>query len=312
MNSTGMMTMGGGGKAAEGTVRIYSQKLLEDLDDLQQESPMESEPVRTTQLSRAAKRMMEKREEKKMEFEQRAEEIHKRTQRMRATNLEKEDQKFQSTMRAVEDTLDFVNGDVADMLNAREDTVQRKRKELYDQWVHEVYEPIYGQIENHVRSMNYEEMSDRKRKLFDDFLKTTNSKMLFGDIILEDEYNPLDAHRHYGRYSTKNIKDPLRQAESDRKEEAKILQQKIAKDRTRKLQDPKTWPTFEDTTVGRLEHMRKKPIDRAYRPGTIGQDHYNVKKPQEVVVKEYFMGGKKSFSNMQKSNIPGLSTKWAS
>jgi len=294
---------------------VYSSDLLkslaqEEIDLGKKDKDTKRSPKQTT-LSRAGQRMMEKKEEKRRRDAEMDLEIKKRSQRKVQAGKDKEEREFQKTMKSIDGTFNFIEREVSPMLDATELTRRRKKRELYEQWIHEVYEPIYSQIDKNLGKLDSAEISRRKRDMFEEFIKTSNNKLLFRDIVLEDEYDPMKAHTHNLKYYTKKLKDPLKQYERNRAEEDMIAKKAPVKDKTKGLVDVTQWNKFEDTTVGRLEKLKNLPIDKNYKPGTV-QEHYKVSKSQDLVNQEFFRGGKKSYGEMQKSNIPGLSSDWAS
>uniref|UniRef100_A0A7S3Y823 Uncharacterized protein n=1 Tax=Lotharella globosa TaxID=91324 RepID=A0A7S3Y823_9EUKA len=230
---------------AEGQVRVYSSKLLEELIADDKEDEQDLAPVRKkkkgSQLSRAAKRMLEKREQMRQQDERQQLEIHKRFEETRQKIEQEEERRFQRQMETVENTMDFLDTRVRPMLALTQETKLRKKKELFDEWSHEVYEPIYGQIANHLGSLTSEEIGARKRALFNEFIKTSNQKRVFRDIVKEEDYDPLKAHRHAGKYKTRHLKDPLKKNHAAAAAEAAIQQKDEAKDKTRLMMAIPSW-----------------------------------------------------------------------
>ncbi|GAB5353129.1 hypothetical protein AAMO2058_000011500 [Amorphochlora amoebiformis] len=252
-------------------------------------------------LSTTARQMMEKRQQRQKErqamYQHQQAQITERIAKERVRKIEKQERKFDRTINQIGHTLQFVKDEIDPMLHATSNTYSRKKKELYQKWSREVYEPIYEQIDSHLRHLDAEELSKRKRKMFDKFLQTGNHKLLFRDIVLQDEYDPLAAHKYTGKYKAKNIRDPLKKSLEAAAEEAKIAKGEVSVRNGRETIDITSWGRFESTTLGRLEHKPTKSVDKNYRPGTLGQDHYEISRDPELVKSEFFPGGKKMIEN---------------
>ena len=74
----------------------------------------------------------------------------------------------------------------------------RRQAELYKEWNDKVYEAIQGQIDRQLAALRTEKITERRRQLMEDYIRVSNQKIfgLYRDIIIENEYDPLQAHEH--------------------------------------------------------------------------------------------------------------------
>ena len=69
-----------------------------------------------------------------------------------------------------------------------------------------------ARIQSQLGAITDEELGQRKRALFDDFINASNQRLLFRDTIIESVYDPLAAHQYNLHYATRDLKDPMKAA----------------------------------------------------------------------------------------------------
>ena len=88
----------------------------------------------------------------------------------------------------------------------------RQKQVLLKEWTEKVYNVIQAQIDEQLRALPAEAISERRRKLLEDYIRVSNKKRygLYRDIIIESEYDPMVAHRTLLRYQMHDQQDPLK------------------------------------------------------------------------------------------------------
>jgi len=91
------------------------------------------------------------------------------------------------------------------------------RKEMYGLWVTEVHEKANQQVKKQMQHMSAEELSNRLNTLFESYLEAAEKKTIYRDVIIESEYDPMEAKKHIlkldmgkrAMFNPDGIKDPL-------------------------------------------------------------------------------------------------------
>jgi hypothetical protein len=138
--------------------------------------------------------------------------------------------------------------DLSYMLRLEAEHAHRKKQEIYEQWLENVFNPIQEQIESRLQSTSIEEIERRRRTLFDQFLQMSNKKNLFLDIIIpQDSYNPLEHNeKHTIKYKMKS---------GINKSKSKKMEDSTSK--LGKRLDIRMWDKMDATTYGHYERDRK-------------------------------------------------------
>jgi hypothetical protein len=103
---------------------------------------------------------------------------------------------------------------------------ERRRERLYQQWCAQVYEPLQAAVSAGLAARSTSSIEARRQALFDDFLRISNSKKrgLYGDVVIESDYDALAARRHVLRVRTGHLHDPLKASRHQADEEWKLHQ----------------------------------------------------------------------------------------
>jgi len=115
----------------------------------------------------------------------RVNEAHMKRDKKEAARLEEIDLTQQTFVKEVDDFLRIQHGK---MFN--------QKKELHNKWTEQVYYKIQKQIADRVGAINNEELNERLNSLFQKYIDTSGTKMVFRDIIIESEYDPLENKKH--------------------------------------------------------------------------------------------------------------------
>lgn len=182
--------------------------------------------------------------------------------------------------RAWEQFYSEQNGAVADierMLRLKDMEFVRRANATNKAWHEDVFEPIQEQIDLALRKREARgSYNTRWRHAQDDYLRTLKKKDagIFRDIVIEEEYDPLENAAARITYSSKkaNRKDPLKTELRSHKLEARMvpgstaamLAEKQESAKSERL-DVKTWSCLDATPYG---HFTKVKLTREpLKPG---------------------------------------------
>jgi hypothetical protein len=123
--------------------------------------------------------------------------------------MHKKDKEFARLQNDMKEGLDFL--DTVDReLNLVAETKRTKTRRQFEDWNTNVHGAIQANVLKSVNSIKPSELHQRKLKSYDEFLNITNRKSaIFRDIIIESEYDPLEANRKSIKAKTSLLKDPL-------------------------------------------------------------------------------------------------------
>ena len=231
-----------------------------------------------------------------------------------ARNQAKEERQFQTLMEKLNDNQDLLQ-EIDEYLTLHSADSAHRKETLYQSWCQQVYGPIQSMIQTGLAQRSVSEIEARHRKQFESFLKISNKKKhgLHNDVILEDDYNPLESRKDVLRISVGHLHDPLKsQFEQDR-EEWKLYQQFYPEaerihHQTKTILSPTMWGTgkIEATPHGRyslLHGNTQKPVGKklvepsaSYTSAFSAKnsfDHYQIDTDPETVKSQFFRKGKR-------------------
>ena len=129
-----------------------------------------------------------------------------RTRLRKSTQSDKEFARLQDCMK---DSLSFLD-EIDRELNLVDETKRTKTRRQFEDWNKNVHGKIQEKVLSKVDSRKSKELHNRNLESYDKFLEITNRKSaIFRDIIIESEYDPLEANRNAIKANFKRIKDPL-------------------------------------------------------------------------------------------------------
>jgi len=133
-------------------------------------------------------------------------------ERMEAKHA-RDDAQFAAMLSRLGENKDLL-ADMDQYLALGEEEGERRKERLYQQWCAQVYEPIQSAVSAGLAARSTASIEARRRGLFDDFLRISNSKKrgLYGDVVIESDYDALAARGHVLRVSTGKLRDPLKAA----------------------------------------------------------------------------------------------------
>jgi predicted ATP-dependent protease len=222
------------------------------------------------------------------QFQTALETAKKERQRKKLESAERKDKEFE---RRYQTLISERNGFVADMANTIHEIdlrAQRKKETLYEEWMNHVYSPLQQQINTAVELRDPTETAVRHLEAMDAFLSATKRKggQLFGDIIAEAEYDPLQ-HRTENHLKVKSVVkyDPckpksLTKVNQESEWAVKSLPCVYPKAKAKEMLPVTMWNKVEATPYGRYAidttpRGRKHPRDSllANRPTSMGNDY---------------------------------------
>jgi hypothetical protein len=191
------------------------------------------------------------------------------------------------------------------MLQLQHDADVRKRKKEYEEWNTNVYGELNKRISDSVNSIAYTKINERKREEYQQYLDASNVKgQIFRDIIIEDEYDPLESNRKDIKVRTHKLVDPTKRCVDRTKEEKEM----IDKEKARLVEQATTGGkyTLETTLWGDLMikatphgHFAKQYCDGGATASTqnlkltasdINMDHFNTQMGNEYSQAEFPLG----------------------
>jgi len=256
-----------------------------------------------------------------MEFQKRAKrhEIHQMEQEIQQKDnlrkvkehLSKKAAKKESDYQKRYDTLiegQKLSDSMGNMLQLQEEADVRKRKQEYNQWDANVYQTLNKSITERVNALAYHKINERKRDEYQQFLDASNRKgQIFRDIIIEDEYDPLESNRKDIKIGIKGkLIDPTKRCVDRTQEEREMIDKNKAR-----LADKETTGgryTLETTLWGDLNikatphgHFAKQyladgtpslPVNLHMTASSVNFDHFNTMRGAKYADAEMPLGKK--------------------
>ena len=131
-------------------------------------------------------------------------------ERTRIQRTVENDKKFADLQVSMADSLNFLDNVDKD-LSLVDETRRTKTRRQFEDWNQNVHGKIQQKLLHKVNAISAKELHERHLNSYDKFLSITNRKpAIFRDIIIESEYDPLEANRASIKAKFKNIKDPLK------------------------------------------------------------------------------------------------------
>jgi len=200
----------------------------------------------------------------------------------RAADLEQEeDRRLDRLLKHIQDEEEWV-ASVGRKLKLRDEQRFTRKAELYKEWEAKVFNAIQGQIDRQLKAMRTEDISQRRRELMEDYIRTDAKKLtgLYLDIIIESEYDPFVAHKKLMRYTMDDLGDPLKQEVN----KCNMLPSGKLKPKPkygRDSLDVKLWDKLDSTPFGRFDRLLVDGIIHPPRPegqqfSRVNFDHYKV------------------------------------
>ena len=131
-------------------------------------------------------------------------------ERTRIQRAAENDKKFSELQISLNESLDFLD-EVDRDLSLVDETRRTKTRRQFEDWNKNVHGKIQQKVLNKVDAIPAKELHERYLNSYDKFLSITNRKpAIFRDIIIESEYDPLEANRAAVKAKFGRLKDPLK------------------------------------------------------------------------------------------------------
>ncbi|GMH32808.1 hypothetical protein BSKO_00642 [Bryopsis sp. KO-2023] len=297
-------------------MNLYQPKLVEalllDAKQLRGDHKAEKEEGSTSQESdgllrhgsdvdTAIDRAAAQREVREKEKRQKEEDFRKATERKHMEHIRRKEERFQQMYQSVLKGLTYgegITGEMQDVLDQTQKVKNKKQKQLFHDWETQVFERIQSRIKRGLDSRPYKEIEERLRSQYDAYIKTSNEKLaVFRDVIIEEDYDPLAAHKSTLCFRSNDIDDPCLQATNKtirEQQEMGIYDPALDKSIPGKVTFSTTmWDKVEATPYGHCMDTNGnyvlKPAseaERVNRKSNIHIDHYDVHKGRDVMMAE--------------------------
>lgn len=306
-------------------VRIYNDGLFDNLtEDAPQMSPTKSnvsdgsrgglqQALRMRSRAEKKKKMLDEEEQRERRYQRHREQsLRLQAESERAVRERLADQALRKEERFQEFHSDLSAGNqlaeqVRVKLDLQESADKNKVKRQFEEWNQNVYGKIQGMIADDLNSREYKQINARRRREFQQFLDTTNSKgAIFRDIIIESEYDPLQSNRECIKVAHGRLHDPTSRVIDKHYEESGMLSGAVKPPapHARETLEITLWGTgkIESTPHGffaKIMKQNKNPgamdaaaVKQESKTWTshIPFDHYNVAKGKAVTDQEFPVG----------------------
>mmetsp|Transcript_14979 Transcript_14979/g.24657 ORF Transcript_14979/g.24657 Transcript_14979/m.24657 type:complete len:336 (-) Transcript_14979:488-1495(-) len=305
-----------------GRIYVHSAELLKSLFDSVDEDDLEEQqdPVRAAKLVES--KVLLAQNEKKLKEAQRArqedryreqiESQRKETERRLAEAAQQRDRMFQELFgHLLHEEATFVK-EVGELISRKERLEDSKKQRLYEEWERKVFLPIQSMIQEQVDAKDYQDISRRRRDLFNDFLVACNTKKagIFRDVLLPD-YDPFRWNAKSIRIDTSKIEDPLKRdlLKIERERELRLDDRfSLEASKTKQMFDPTMWPKIEATP---FYDRTERPVTQKKSTRTqssIPFDHFTYPRGFESVKSEFPKGIKTFSGGKLKNPLPPIVT----
>jgi hypothetical protein len=163
----------------------------------------------------------------------------------------------------------------------------RKQATLCREWHEKVFNKVQRQIGKQLKQLSSHEIAERRRKLYNQFLAAANSKEsgLFRDIIIENEYDPMIAHKHTIKYNAHLEDDPVKLELNKAARESQVLpgefQEKV--ELGRDTLKTTLWDKLDSTPYGRFNKMMEATkADHGTFRTNLQMDHYSYERVRDL------------------------------
>eukprot|EP00605_Chrysophyceae_sp_TOSAG23-4_P001949 GSChrysophyteH1.ASY1.ANO1.2159.1 assembled CDS len=131
-------------------------------------------------------------------------------ERNRIQRAADKDKMFADLQSSLNDSLDFLD-EVDRDLSLVDETRRTKTRRQFEDWNRNVHGKIQQKVLSKVNTISSKGLHEKKLQSYEKFLSITNRKpAIFRDIIIESEYDPLEANRSAIRANFTRLKDPLK------------------------------------------------------------------------------------------------------
>eukprot|EP00937_MAST-01D_sp_MAST-1D-sp2_P005922 g5922.t1 len=289
------------------SVKVYSEQLARTLLDVDEPgSSMARATARRTRISASAAA----KEARLVKMQHRFDIYNEEQEQLQRQNLRRVKERLQRN--AARKEAKFVRGfnklmegqkmtrEIKTMLDLQAATDARKCRQEYEAWDQDVYSQINGTITDRVNRLDYHASNARKRAEFQQYLDTTNKKgAIFRDIIIENEYDPLESNRKDIHIRMDKLHDPTSRVLDKAAEERGMVEGVGEAGRTggRYTLEVPQWATgkIEATPHGHFAKMTEgtKELDERMKKltqSTVFLDHFNVPRGNDVSSAEFPLG----------------------
>jgi len=121
------------------------------------------------------------------------------------------DDLFASIAKAEAESEGFVR-DISMRLQTLAEHTHRKGTKLCSEWHEQVFDRAQHQIDRQIDDASHKQRSQQRRADMQDYLRISNTKGLYRDIILLDEYDALAPASRGIKYGTDVLHDPLKRS----------------------------------------------------------------------------------------------------
>ena len=228
--------------------------------------------------------------------------ILERTKQRNQTQQQEEDRRMERLLKHIEGEQGFVE-DLDRSLRLHDIAKYRQKVQLLKDWNEKVYGVIQRQIQEQLDAIRVEDISERRRKLLEDYIRVSNKKRygLYRDIIIESEYDPMVAHKTLLKYRMSDAQDPLKIELNAIKEgdaskwsgEAGGVATSARQELGRSTLDATMWARLDATPYGRFDRV---PAGASWSPrdgiklSRVNMEHYDVERGVEVLDREFPRG----------------------
>lgn len=133
-------------------------------------------------------------------------------ERKRAAEATEREEAFQQLYSDVLGGLQHGAGvltETQEVLEYADNTQHARREALYQQWQHQVFEPMQERLQQAMSQRSVSDLEASLQAASQAYVQATNTKRLFRDVIIEDDYNPLAPLSSSIRIPTSDLADPL-------------------------------------------------------------------------------------------------------
>lgn len=291
------------------SVKVYSEELARTLlDDDEPRTRLRATGMRSGKLSARSRA----RAAKAAKMHHRYEIYTEEQEQLQRQNLRRVKERLQR--KAAQQEAKFVRGfnklmegqkmtrEIKTMLDLQAATDARKCRQEHESWSCNVYGKLSEAITGRVNELDYHNINARKRHEFQQYLDAINKKgAIFRDIIIENEYDPLESNRKDIRVRTAKLEDPTSRVLDKAAEERGMVQGVGSPQQTggRYTLEVPHWATgkIEATPHGFFAKMttETKQLDERMKKltgSTVMFDHFDAPSGNLVAAAEFPLGKK--------------------
>lgn len=284
------------------------------------------------------RRLRQKQHEIEMEKERR------KVQRLRQQREKEREMRFVNKYNdLIREKEDFVDKHISRVIAVKRMTDERRRMKLHNEWTENVYEPLQTEISQKIENIDLEELSRRRRDIFEKYLQEGNRKSagIFRDIIIETEYDPFEySGPQYRIKYGGTLLDPVKKSIIRRKQEEDVQKSMslfLSRQNNRMANlgnvglvtetmidnreddigyrrdalDVTLWGVVQDTNYGYFERMFNKadptaPVKSRFMASSVKLDHFNYPRDNAASRAEENPGKRVDYPRMTKRTVDML------